>query len=165
MQHILIFTLLAFPSVAHANSMAPVFPLLSIYGWVAMPLIILIEAQIYKRTSINNPYKLSIYSNIASAALGLLLAGITFPVMIGPPIEPYPEVIYPGAIITFLAIIIHWWLSSFIEYKFSKWHTIWRDKGIKLSTFYKANGLTYALIFVIFAVNIMRLLIQYHAKS
>jgi len=152
------------PSIVMANSMAPVFPVISGVGWVSMPLIIAIEAEYYANKNINNPIKLAIYSNIASAIVGLLLALVTFPLMVGPAIEAYIEVIYPGALISFVAIGFHWWLSSTVEHRFSVKHKLWKNLDLPKALFYKANSFTYGLILVLFLVNVIRLLNEYYTK-
>jgi hypothetical protein len=153
--------LVFFPNVAYANSMAPIFPLISTVGWLAMPIIIAIESIFYHKKSINNPIKLSLYSNLASATVGLLPAAVTFPIMLGPIIEPINlYIIYLGAFITLGAIIFHWWLSSYLEYKFSQWHKLWKNSNTPRSIFYKANAITYGLITLAFAYLFVRVLTE-----
>jgi hypothetical protein len=142
--------LLIFPLAAEANSMAPIFPVLSGLGWIAMPLIICIEYFYYRNRKINNSFKLALYSNVASALVGLILAFLTFWFMGGPAIENYSDVILISATITFAGILFHWWLSSIVEYQYSKRHVLWKNSGLSKSIFYKANGITYALILAVF---------------
>lgn len=151
--------LLIFPQGAEANSMAPIFPLLSGLGWVAMPIIILIEYLFYRKSRINNPFKLSLYSNVVSAVFGLFLAFLTFWFMAGPPIENYSDVIIISAAITLVGIFFHWWLSSTIEFHFSIRHNLWRNSSLSKSLFYKANGITYSFILICFVFQFVRFLI------
>jgi hypothetical protein len=161
---LLVVLILLIPKVALANTMAPIFPVISTVGWLAMPVIVILEAYLYYRAAVNNPIKLSLYSNIASACFGLLVASITLPVMLGPAIEPHLFSIYLGACISFVAILFHWWLSSYLEFRFSKWHKLWKNKELPISTFFMANGISYGLIFVLFSVHIVLQLLDYYAK-
>lgn len=147
-----------------ANTMAPIFPMISSLGWIAMPVIIILEGLFYYRASINNPLKLSIYSNLTSALFGLIVAVVTLPILLGPAVDPHLPSIYAGAIISMVGVAFHWWLSSFLEYKFSRWHKLWRDTNAPISLFYRANGITYSLILVLFIVMIIRQLIEYYDK-
>ena len=151
--------------MAWANSMAPVFPLVSLFGWCAMPLIIAIEAFFYAKNEINNPIKLSVYSNIVSAIVGLLLAVINFPIMIGPASGPTAKIIYTGAIITVSAIIFHWWFSSKIEYAFAKRHNLWKKNDLYRSLFYKANGITYSIVLLVFIITCINALLELPMKT
>jgi hypothetical protein len=164
LQILLVILILLIPEVALANTMAPIFPLISTVGWLAMPAIVILEAFLYYRVAVNNPIRLSIYSNITSALFGLLVAGITLPVMLGPAIEPHLFSIYVGACFSFVAILFHWWLSSYVEFMFSQWHKLWKKQQVPISTFFIANGISYGLIFVLFSVYIARQLLDYYAK-
>ena len=154
----LIILSLFIPQAAMANSMAPVFPTISMLGWIAMPVIIAIEAGYYAIKSINNPIKLSVYTNIASALAGLVIALLTFPVMLGPAIEGPDSVIGAGMFYSLLAIIFHWWFSSTIEYWFSAKHKLWKSSGLPKSIFYKANSITYSLILMLFLITALSLM-------
>ena len=151
----LIILLLFIPQAAMANSMGPVFPFLSALGWIAMPIIIAIEAGYYAIKSINNPIKLSVYTNIASALAGLVIALLTFRIMLGPAIGGSDVEIVGGLFYTLLAIIFHWWFSSTIEYWFSAKHKLWKSSGLPKSIFYKANGITYGLILMLLVFNVL----------
>lgn len=162
MKILLTVFLLLFPSVALANTMAPVFPILSVIGWTALPIIVVIEAAYYHKKSTDNPIRLAIYSNLFSAIIGLALAIVTAPVMIGPSVEKHLFSIYAGAFISVGAIALHWYLSSYFEFKFSQWHKLWKDSGLKKSLFYKANAITYSLILLLFSIMTVRQLINYY---
>lgn len=154
---IALLVIAAFPLDALANSMAPALALVSLAGWLAMPMIILVEALFYRHKQINNPVKLSVYANLVSGFIGLLLALVTAPIMVGPVIEEAPFFLYVvGAIFTILAVGFHWWLSSIIEYRFSRWHTLWQGTPLSLSLVYRANGMSYGLIVVF--LGILRLI-------
>jgi len=162
MQILLTVTLLLFPSVAQANTMAPVFPILSGIGWTALPIIVVIEAVYYYKKSTNNPIRLAIYSNLFSAMIGLALAVVTAPLMIGPSVEKHLFLIYAGAFISVGAIALHWYLSSYFEYKFSQWHKLWKESGLKKSLFYIANAITYSLILLLFSIMTVKQLMDYY---
>lgn len=143
----------AFPADALANSMAPALALVSLAGWLAMPLIVIVEALFYRHKQLNNPLKLSVYANLVSGVIGLLLALVTAPIMVGPVIEEGPFLLYVlGAIFTILAVGFHWWLSSVIEYRFSRWHKLWQDTPLTQDLVFRANGISYGLIVVFLGV-------------
>ena len=153
------------PDVARANSMAPIFPAVSMAGWLALPIIILLEGAFYSRKSVRHPFRLSLYSNLWSAFVGLLLAAATLPVMLGPAIDAYLNIIVVGGVITAIGLLFHWWFSSYLEQKFSKWHKLWKSENIPASHFYRANGLSYGLITLFFLIGIVRLLIEYKTNT
>lgn len=143
----------AFPLDALANSMAPALALISLAGWLAMPVIVLVEALFYRHKQINNPVKLSVYANLVSGIVGLLLALVTAPIMVGPVIEEAPFLLYVlGAIFTILAVGFHWWLSSIIEYRFSRWHKLWQVTRLTQGLVYRANCISYGLIVVFLGI-------------
>ena len=144
--------------------MAPIFPLLSFAGWFALPLIILIEGLFYSRKSLPHPYKLSLYSNLVSALVGIVLAVVTFPVMLGPPIEPYPDILVVGSIATVAGIIFHWWCSSYLEHRFAQKHKLWKVEGIPSRIFFQANGITYAIIALYFSYLLLNELKEYKER-
>lgn len=161
MRIVLIIALLLIPEFALANSMAPVFPLISSVGWVVLPIIIGLEAVYYHKKRVKNPVRLSVYSNIVSAFIGIFVAALNLPIMLGPAFDAEtPKVFYLGMVITVIAIIFHWWLSSTVEYRFSRWHKLWKQSEMRLSLFYKANGITYSIIFFIFAVGYINALVK-----
>jgi hypothetical protein len=153
------------PEVALANSMAPIFPIISGIGWIAMPIIIVLESLFYCRKLINNPFRLALYSNIVSALFGLIVAVVTLPIMAGPAVDPYLWAIYLGAVLSSVAIVSHWWFSSYLEYRFSKWHTLWKNRDFPISIFYKANAITYSLIYLLFVVLFLKQLSDYYART
>ena len=124
------------PTVACANSMAPLFPVLSLWGWLALPIIIVIEGAFFAGKSVRKSYKLSLYSNLWSALIGIFFAVLTFPVMLGPAIEADFASIIIGTIFTSFGTAFHWWLSSRIEHKFSKMHKLWKNDMLSVSLFY-----------------------------
>jgi len=152
------------PQVSCANSMAPIFPLLSFTGWFALPLIILIEGVFYSRKSLPHPYKLSIYSNLVSALVGIGLAVVTFPVMLGPSIDPYLDVILMGSLATVAGIIFHWWFSSYIEHRFAQRHKLWKAESISRRVFFQANGITYAIITMYLSYMLLNQMKEYRER-
>lgn len=160
-----ILVALALPDVACANSMAPLFPVLSAWGWLALPMIILIEGAFFAGKSVRNPYKLSLYSNLWSAFIGILFAVLTFPVTVGPAIDADLASIIIGTSFTIFGTTFHWWLSSRIEQKFSKKHALWKNDKLPITLFYKANGLSYGLITVFFSIGLIRLILEYRSRT
>lgn len=160
-----VWVALFFPDVVCANSMAPIFPVLSVWGWLALPIIVVIEGAFFAGKSVRNPYKLSFYSNLWSALIGIAFAVLTFPIMLGPAIDADFASIIIGAIFTIFGTTFHWWLSSRLEHKFSKMHTLWKNDKIPVSLFYKANGLSYGLIVAIFSIGLIRLVLEYKSRT
>ena len=160
-------TLLAvfLPTIACANSMAPIFPVLSTWGWFAMPLIVLLEGAFYARSAVRNPLRLSLYSNLWSGLIGLLPAALTFPIMLGPAIDADFASILIGAGVTISCTTFHWWFSSRLEHAFAKRHKLWKDEPILLPVFFKANGLSYGLISLLLLVGLIKQLLDYSAKT
>lgn len=144
--------------------MAPIFPLLSFTGWFALPLIILIEGVFYSCKSLPHPYKLSIYSNLVSALVGIGLAVVTFPLMLGPPIDPYLDVILMGTVATIAGIIFHWWVSSYVEHRFAQKHKLWEAEAIPRRIFFQANGITYAIIALFFSCMLLNEVKEYRDR-
>ena len=168
---LLIYVIVLFPARCFANSMAPIFPLVSFEGWIAMPVIVPIEGWFYQRNKISSPYLLALKSNLMSALIGLIPAALTFWLMIGPYIgstEPRETAI--GTIFSFISLpvllwssfgtilgfVFHWWLSSTIEYKYASKKDLWKEQGLSKSVFLKANGITYILLFAVFGYQIVR---------
>lgn len=160
-----LLALLLLPGVAHANSMAPIFPVVSMTGWIALPLIVLVEGLFHSRRSLPHPFRLSFYSNLWSALVGLLPAVATFPLMLGPAIDPYLDIMLVGGVLTVVGLLFHWWLSSHLEHWFCSRHRLWKDEHIPLSHFYRVNGLSYNLIALWFLIMLVRLLIEYSTKT
>lgn len=153
------------PEEALANSMAPIFPLISGVGWAAMPIIIGVESLYYYLKTVNNPVRLALYSNLVSALAGLVIAIITLPITLGPAVDPYLWAIYLGVVLSSLAIVFHWWLSSHIEYRFSKWHKLWKNTDLPVTVFYKANAISYGLLYLIFIALFINQLRDYYIKT
>ena len=147
MQIFIIMLLVLLPEVALANSMGPILPVVSFSGWLAMPIIIAVEAYYYKRASINNPIRLACYANLWSGFVGLVPALLTAPIMLGPPVDSHAPIV-TSFIFSTLGVIFHWWLSSYTEYRFAAWHKRWRGADLPISIFYGANRITYGLIYI-----------------
>ena len=146
-------------NVLLANSMAPIFPLISFSGWMALPAIIFIEYLYFWRKKVNRPFILALYGNLYSTLIGMLPAVLTFYIMLGPPLGPYGLEILLGSISSLSAIVFHWWFSSKLEHSFARKHRFWKNEDLKRSDFYIVNGVTYFCIFVYFfkgiAVNFL----------
>lgn len=162
---LLVILFLLLPQIALANSLAPIFPAISVLGWIGLPLIILIETLFYIRKAIRHPVRLAVYSNLCSTLAGVPVAIVTFPFMIGPPIAPYLDAIIVGTAATIGGIVFHWWFSSQVEYRFSKRHKLWANDNLPLNLFYKANAITYFAITLVFAKLILEMVIKYMAKT
>ncbi len=158
-----------FPEVASANSgFLPIFPLLSVLGWMVLPVIILLEGAFYARKSVRYPFRLSLYSNLWSAFVGLLVDKIApnriYYAPFGPAYIANLDMIRLGIGATIVGLVFHWWFSSHLEHMFSKWHKLWRNPGVPLSLFYKANRLSYGMLSLFFLVRLSELLFEYYMQ-
>lgn len=156
---------LFFPKTVFANSFAPIAPFISGIGWIAMPVIVGVEAMFYRNRRIKYSFRLSLYSNIFSALVGLVFAVVTLPAMLGPAVDPYLWAIVFGVVISTMVIVFHWWMSSRLEFWFSNWHKLWKNEAIPLSMFYKANAITYGLIYIYFVIFFIFQFIDYFSQT
>jgi hypothetical protein len=150
-----------------ANSMAPILPLVSILGWFAMPIIVAIEGFYFKKIKVAEPYRLSLYSNLFSASVGLLLAAAGLPLMLGPPImgdlslllktrpDMADRLLVISSSATVVGFAINWFLSSILEFKFSRWHPRWKNIPLEKAHFFRLNGISYGILFLVFGLRMM----------
>lgn len=169
-----LFVFLYIPINSYANSMAPILPLINIGGWFALPIIICIEGLILKKQNIEKPIKLAIYSNLISSLVGLVPAALTFWLMLGPVSERELELLISSNKLDFarslllvstiactLAFIFNWWLSSFVEHKFTQKNKYWKKLNLPRSLFYKINGITYSLLFLVYGYGAIQNILIY----
>ncbi|MBU4009275.1 MAG: hypothetical protein KJ882_00805 [Proteobacteria bacterium] len=144
---IIVVSALLFPAKAFANSMGPILPLVSIFGWFAMPLIVIIEGLYYKDKKIIKPFKLSLIANLRSGVVGIFLGLIGFPLMAGPLIEePRMNLFTMSMVFIVLGTVLHWWISCKVESAYAlKLDSDIEPKALK-SIIYRANSITYVLI-------------------
>ncbi|WNO08448.1 hypothetical protein [Teredinibacter sp. KSP-S5-2] len=145
MKYLVVIPIVGLSPYVNANSLAPILPIMSAWGWLAMPVIIFIEFIYFKRRGYYRSLALSAYGNLFSGVVGIGPALITAPSMLGPSIEADRPSIIIGVIACTLGVLFNWWLSSKIEFFFVRRHRWWRQSGLTIKQFYQANMLTYSI--------------------
>lgn len=169
--NILAFSLLLIPSLAMANTAAPLLPLLSAWSSLLLPVIFILEALYYKRLKIPSPFKLSLQSNLISSLIGFFLWTILGLTVLNIPFESpanlkywmgrlpnkdYTRTIQGMVIAPYIFLIPNCLLSAWIEFFSAKKLKTWRNTDLSFMPFFKASMLSYLLIslFLFFSITI-----------
>ena len=160
MRFLAIFLILT-PSIAFANTAAPLLPVLSTFSTVLLPIIFIIEAIYYKKFKIPSPFKLSLQTNLISSFVGLILWSILGVTLIKVPFESaagirhwmgifpnrdFTHTIWAMIFMPYIFLIPNCLVSALIEYFSAKKLKTWKDNKLSYMTFLKASALSYLAI-------------------
>jgi len=158
--------------MAYANSIAPILPLFSILGWIALPIIIGIEGFLFRRSNVSEPFRLATYANLVSSLAGLPLAIVTAPLMI-PPFPLGSEVklmiekgnLKGGSILVAMGLMglvmgfaINLWISTRVEHWVASKNMRWKNLALSKKLFIEVNLRTYVLISLFFLYDLFEML-------
>jgi len=145
---------------AFANSMAPILPMISFFGWLGLPLIVLVEGFFWRRKGLKEPFRFSLYANFWSSLVGIIPAALTFWIMVGPFFDGDVAsllrsgrrdsaiyILILSGIASSLGFVFHWWFTTQIEYRYflrQKWEST--NSQFSKKDFYLVNAITYALL-------------------
>jgi hypothetical protein len=169
---LLILFLLLTPTLAFANTVAPLLPLLSAWSTMILPLIFVLEALHYKRSKIPSPYKLSFQTNLISSLVGLVLwfaIGLLIFVpyespsnirfwMARQPNKDFSQTIQTMIYLPYIFLIPNCFVSAWIEYLSAKKLKTWKNTNLSFKTFLKASLISYfaiALFLFFFGIKTM----------